>query len=43
MPATFDALNFEIFMAYSVFGKLAVDISEMSDVSPGLMGSPSNS
>jgi hypothetical protein len=30
-------------MAYSVFGKLAVDISEMSDVSPGLTGSPSNS
>jgi hypothetical protein len=30
-------------MAYSVFGKLAVDISEMSDVSPGLTGSASNS
>lgn len=43
LPLAFDALNFEIFMAYSVSGKLAVDISEMSDVSPGLRGSPWNS
>ena len=40
LPLAFDALLFKIFRAYSVFGKLAVDIPEMSDVSLGLKGSP---
>ena len=39
-PASIVVLYFKFFKTYSVFGKLAVDKPEKSDVSRGLKGSP---